>query len=122
MIFEVVEVFDVLIYIYLCELVIGMCEIMFGLVVGGLVWVYGVEVGMYILKLISVGVFDCFLKFRIVVGYMGEVLFFWLLWIDNCYVVMCVGMFGGVKLMKWMFSDYICENLWVMISGMNYWL
>lgn len=120
-IFEAAEALDVPIYIHPREPATGMREIMSGPVAGGPAWAYGVEVGTHILKLISAGVFDRFPKLRIVVGHMGEALPFWLPRIDNRYVAMRAGMFGGAKPMQRMPSDYIRENLWVTTSGMNYW-
>ena len=120
-IFEAAEALDVPIYIHPREPVTGMREIMSGPVVGGPAWAYGVEVGTHILKLISGGVFDRFPKLRIVIGHMGEGLPFWLPRIDNRYVAMRAGMFGGSKPMRRMPSDYIRENIWVTTSGMNYW-
>ena len=120
-IFEAAEALDVPIYIHPREPAKGMREIMSGPVAGGPAWAYGVEVGTHILKLISAGVFDRFPKLRIVVGHMGEALPFWLPRIDNRYVAMRAGMFGGAKPMQRMPSDYVRENLWVTTSGMNYW-
>lgn len=120
-IFEAAEHLDVPIYIHPREPAKGMREIMSGPVAGGPAWAYGVEVGTHILKLISGGVFDRFPKLRIVVGHMGEALPFWLPRIDNRYLAMRAGMFGGAKPMERMPSDYIRENLWVTTSGMNYW-
>ena len=120
-IFEAAEALDVPIYIHPREPASGMREIMSGPVAGGPAWAYGVEVGTHILKLISAGVFDRFPKLRIVVGHMGEGLPFWLPRIDNRYVAMRAGMFGGAKPMQRMPSDYIRENIWVTTSGMNYW-
>lgn len=120
-IFEAAEALDMPIYIHPREPATGMREIMSGPVAGGPAWAYGVEVGTHILKLISAGVFDRFPKLRIVVGHMGEALPFWLPRIDNRYVAMRAGVFGGAKPMKRMPSDYIRENLWVTTSGMNYW-
>ena len=120
-IFEAAEALDVPIYIHPREPASGMREIMSGPVAGGPAWAYGVEVGTHILKLISAGVFDRFPKLRIVVGHMGEALPFWLPRIENRYVAMRAGMFGGAKPMQRMPSDYIRENVWVTTSGMNYW-
>ena len=120
-IFEAAEALDVPIYIHPREPATGMREIMTGPVVGGPAWAYGVEVGTHILKLISAGVFDRFPKLRIVIGHMGEGLPFWLPRIDNRYVAMRAGMFGGSKPMQRMPSDYIRDNIWVTTSGMNYW-
>ena len=120
-IFEAAEALDVPIYIHPREPAKGMREIMSGPVAGGPAWAYGVEVGTHILKLISAGVFDRFPNLRIVVGHMGEGLPFWLPRIDNRYVAMRTGMFGGAKPMQRMPSDYIRENIWVTTSGMNYW-
>ncbi|UAJ12575.1 amidohydrolase family protein [Glacieibacterium megasporae] len=120
-IFEAAEALDLPIYIHPREPATGMREIMSGPVAGGPAWAYGVEVGTHVLKLISAGVFDHFPKLRIVVGHMGEALPFWLPRIDNRYVAMRAGMFGGAKPMQRLPSDYIRENLWVTTSGMNYW-
>lgn len=120
-IFEAAEALDVPIYIHPREPAAGMREIMAGPVAGGPAWAYGVEVGTHILKLISAGVFDRYPRLKIVVGHMGEALPFWLPRIDNRYVAMRVGMFGGARPMQRMPSDYIRENLWVTTSGMNYW-
>lgn len=120
-IFEAAQALDVPIYIHPREPAKGMREIMSGPVAGGPAWAYGVEVGTHILKLITAGVFDRFPKLRIVVGHMGEGLPFWLPRIDNRYVAMRGGMFGGAKPMQRMPSDYIRENLWITTSGMNYW-
>ena len=120
-IFEAAEALAVPIYIHPREPASGMREIMSGPVAGGPAWAYGVEVGTHILKLISAGVFDRFPKLRIVVGHMGEGLPFWLPRIDNRYLAMRDGMFGGARPMQRMPSEYIRENLWVTTSGMNYW-
>ena len=120
-IFEAAEALDVPIYIHPREPASGMREIMSGPVAGGPAWAYGVEVGTHILKLISARVFDRFPKLRIVVGHMGEALPFWLPRIDNRYLAMRDGMFGGARPMQRMPSDYIRENIWVTTSGMNYW-
>lgn len=120
-IFEAAEALDAPIYIHPREPARGMREIMSGPVVGGPAWAYGVEVGTHILKLISAGVFDQFPRLRIVVGHMGEALPFWLPRIDNRYLAMRDGMFGGARPMQRMPSDYLRENLWVTTSGMNYW-
>ena len=99
-IFEAAEALDVPIYIHPREPPRAMREIMAGPVVGGPAWAYGVEVGTHILKLISAGVFDRYPKLRIVVGHMGEGLPFWLPRIDNRYLAMRDGMFGGARPMQ----------------------
>ena len=120
-IFEAAVALDVPIYIHPREPASGMRQIMTGPVAGGPAWAYGVEVGTHFLKLVSAGVFDRFPTLRIVVGHMGEALPFWLPRIDNRYLAMRDGMFGGARPMQRLPSDYIRENLWVTTSGMNYW-
>lgn len=106
-----------LIYIYFCEFLFGMIVFYCDYVFVGLIWGFVVEMGLYVLCLILVGVFDDFFKLCIVFGYLGEGLLFFIDWVDICYGWDCLFLRCKFKLCL---SDYLKCNFVLMMSGMNY--
>ena len=85
----------------------------------GAIFGFGVETGMHLLRLITIGVFDRYPELQIVVGHMGEALPFWLYRLDYMHQAgVRSGRYERMKPLRRTIHDYMRTNVCVTTSGM----
>lgn len=85
----------------------------------GAVFGFGVEVGLHLLRLITIGVFDRYPDLRIVVGHGGEALPYWLYRLDYMHQAgVRSGRYERMKPLLRTITQYMRENVWITTSGM----
>ena len=85
----------------------------------GAIFGFGVDTGMHLLRLITIGIFDRYPDLQIMVGHMGEALPYWLYRLDYMHQ-------AGVRSKRWermkplnkTITDYMRSNVLVTNSGM----
>lgn len=85
----------------------------------GAVFGFGVEVGLHLLRLITIGVFDRYPDLTICVGHGGEALPYWLYRLDYMHQAgVRSGRYERMKPLRKTIHDYMRENVVITTSGM----
>jgi 2,3-dihydroxybenzoate decarboxylase len=85
----------------------------------GAIFGFGVETGMHLLRLITIGIFDRYPDLQIIVGHMGEALPYWLYRIDFMHQAgVRSGRYERMKPLKKTIAQYMQSNVHVTTSGM----
>ena len=85
----------------------------------GAIFGFGVETGMHLLRLITIGIFDRYPDLQIVVGHMGEALPYWLYRLDYMHQAGVRSQrYERMKPLKKTIHDYMRSNVSVTTSGM----
>ncbi len=85
----------------------------------GAIFGFGVETGMHLLRLITIGIFDRYPDLQIIVGHMGEALPFWLYRLDYMHQAGVRSQrYERMKPLKKTIADYLRSNVYITTSGM----
>lgn len=85
----------------------------------GAIFGFGVETGMHLLRLITIGIFDRYPDLQIVVGHMGEALPYWLYRLDYMHQAGVRSQrYARMKPLNKSIHDYMRSNVCVTTSGM----
>lgn len=85
----------------------------------GAIFGFGVETGMHLLRLITIGIFDRYPDLQIVVGHMGEALPYWLYRLDYMHQAGVRSQrYERMKPLKKSIQDYMRTNICITTSGM----
>ena len=85
----------------------------------GAIFGFGVETGMHLLRLITIGIFDRYPDLQIVVGHMGEALPFWLYRLDYMHQAGVRSQrYERMKPLKKSIAEYMRSNVYITTSGM----
>jgi 2,3-dihydroxybenzoate decarboxylase len=85
----------------------------------GAIFGFGVETGMHLLRLITIGIFDRYPDLQIVVGHMGEALPYWLYRLDYMHQAGVRSQrYERMKPLAKSIHDYMRANVCVTTSGM----
>lgn len=85
----------------------------------GAIFGFGVETGMHLLRLITIGIFDRYPDLQIVVGHMGEALPYWLYRLDYMHQAgVRSGRYERMKPLQKSIHNYMRSNVCVTTSGM----
>lgn len=85
----------------------------------GAIFGFGVETGLHLLRLITIGVFDRYPDLQIIVGHMGEALPYWLYRLDYMHQAgVRSKRYERMKPLKKTIADYMRSNVYVTTSGM----
>ncbi|WP_321396945.1 amidohydrolase family protein [Emcibacter sp.] len=85
----------------------------------GAIFGFGVETGMHLLRLITIGIFDRYPDLKIIVGHMGEALPYWLYRLDYMHQAGVRSQrYERMKPLKKTIADYMQSNVYVTTSGM----
>jgi 5-carboxyvanillate decarboxylase len=85
----------------------------------GAIFGFGVETGMHLLRLITIGIFDRYPDLQIIVGHMGEALPYWLFRLDYMHQAgVRSKRYERMKPLKKTIADYMRSNVYVTTSGM----
>lgn len=85
----------------------------------GAIFGFGVETGMHLLRLITIGIFDRHPSLQIIVGHMGEALPYWLYRLDYMHQAgVRSKRYERMKPLKKTIADYMRSNVYVTTSGM----
>jgi len=85
----------------------------------GAVFGFGVETGMHLLRLITIGIFDKYPTLQIMVGHMGEALPYWLYRLDYMHQAGVRSQrYERMKPLKKTIAEYMQTNVLVTNSGM----
>lgn len=85
----------------------------------GAIFGFGVETGMHLLRLITIGIFDRYPSLQIIVGHMGEALPYWLYRLDYMHQAgVRSKRYERMKPLKKTIADYMRSNVYVTTSGM----
>ncbi len=85
----------------------------------GAIFGFGVETGMHLLRLITIGIFDRYPDLQIVVGHMGEALPYWLYRLDYMHQAGVRSQrYERMKPLKKTIAEYMRSNVCVTTSGM----
>jgi len=85
----------------------------------GAIFGFGVETGMHLLRLITIGIFDRYPDLQIMVGHMGEALPYWLYRLDFMHQAgVRSKRYDRMKPLKKTIADYFRSNVLVTCSGM----
>jgi 2,3-dihydroxybenzoate decarboxylase len=85
----------------------------------GAIFGFGVEAGMHLLRLITIGIFDRYPSLQIIVGHMGEALPYWLFRLDYMHQAgVRSKRYERMKPLKKTIADYMRSNVYVTTSGM----
>lgn len=85
----------------------------------GAIFGFGVETGMHLLRLITIGIFDRYPSLQIIVGHMGEALPYWLYRLDYMHQAgVRSKRYERMKPLKKTIADYMRTNVYVTTSGM----
>ncbi|MBC2778621.1 amidohydrolase family protein [Parasphingopyxis marina] len=85
----------------------------------GAVFGFGVEVGLHLLRLITIGVFDRYPNLQIIVGHGGEALPYWLYRLDYMHQAgVKSGRYERMKPLKKTITEYMQQNVCITTSGM----
>lgn len=85
----------------------------------GAIFGFGVETGMHLLRLITIGIFDRYPDLQIMVGHMGEALPYWLYRLDFMHQAgVRANRYERMKPLKKTIAGYMGSNVLVTNSGM----
>ena len=85
----------------------------------GAIFGFGVETGMHLLRLITIGIFDRYPNLNIMVGHMGEALPYWLYRLDYMHQAgVRSKRYERMKPLKKTIADYMRSNVYITTSGM----
>jgi len=85
----------------------------------GAIFGFGVETGMHLLRLITIGIFDRYPHLQIMVGHMGEALPYWLYRLDFMHQAgVRANRYERMKPLKKTIAGYMRSNVLVTNSGM----
>ena len=85
----------------------------------GAIFGFGVETGMHLLRLITIGIFDRYPDLQIIVGHMGEALPYWLYRLDFMHQAGVRSQrYARMKPLKKTIAEYLRSNVLVTNSGM----
>jgi 2,3-dihydroxybenzoate decarboxylase len=85
----------------------------------GAVFGFGVEVGLHLLRLITIGIFDRYPNLQIIVGHGGEAIPYWLYRLDYMHQAgVKSGRYERMKPLKKTITEYMRENVCITTSGM----
>lgn len=85
----------------------------------GAIFGFGVETGMHLLRLITIGIFDRYPDLQIMVGHMGEALPYWLYRLDYMHQAgIRSARYDRMKPLKKTIAEYFRSNVLVTCSGM----
>ncbi|MCW1985808.1 UNVERIFIED_ORG: 2,3-dihydroxybenzoate decarboxylase [Sphingomonas sp. R1F5B] len=85
----------------------------------GAIFGFGVETGMHLLRLITIGIFDKYPSLQIMVGHMGEALPYWLYRLDFMHQAGVRSQrYARMKPLKKTIAEYLRSNVLVTNSGM----
>jgi len=85
----------------------------------GAIFGFGVETGMHLLRLITIGIFDRYPDLQIVVGHMGEALPYWLYRLDYMHQAGVKSQrYARMKPLNKTITQYMRSNVCVTTSGM----
>jgi 5-carboxyvanillate decarboxylase len=85
----------------------------------GAIFGFGVETGMHLLRLITIGIFDRYPKLQIMVGHMGEALPFWVYRLDYMHQAgVRSKRYERMKPLKKTILEYLRSNVLITTSGM----
>lgn len=85
----------------------------------GAIFGFGVETGMHLLRLITIGIFDRYPDLQIMVGHMGEALPYWLYRLDYMHQAgVRSRRYERMKPLRKTIADYFRSNVLVTCSGM----
>ncbi|MFC3443619.1 amidohydrolase family protein [Sphingobium rhizovicinum] len=85
----------------------------------GAIFGFGVETGMHLLRLITIGIFDRYPDLQIIVGHMGEALPYWLYRLDYMHQAGVRSQrYERMKPLRKSIYDYMRSNVCVTTSGM----
>lgn len=85
----------------------------------GAIFGFGVETGMHLLRLITIGIFDRYPDLQIIVGHMGEALPYWLYRLDFMHQAGVRSQrYERMKPLRRTIADYMRSNVLVTTSGM----
>ncbi len=85
----------------------------------GAIFGFGVETGMHLLRLITIGIFDRYPSLNIIVGHMGEALPFWLYRLDFMHQAGVRSQrYERMKPLKKTIEQYMQQNVYITTSGM----
>ena len=85
----------------------------------GAIFGFGVETGMHLLRLITIGIFDRYPDLQIIVGHMGEALPYWLYRLDYMHQAgVRSKRYERMKPLKKSIADYMKSNVYITTSGM----
>jgi 5-carboxyvanillate decarboxylase len=85
----------------------------------GAIFGFGVETGMHLLRLITIGIFDRYPELQIMVGHGGEALPYWLYRLDFMHQAgVRSKRYARMKPLKKTIADYMRSNVLVTTSGM----
>ncbi|WP_375206219.1 amidohydrolase family protein [Hyphococcus sp.] len=85
----------------------------------GAIFGFGVETGMHLLRLITIGIFDRYPNLQIIVGHMGEALPYWLYRLDYMHQAgVRSKRYERMKPLKKTIAEYMRSNIYVTSSGM----
>lgn len=84
----------------------------------GAIFGFGVETGMHLLRLITIGIFDRYPGLQIIVGHAGEALPYWLYRLDYMHQAGVKSKrYERMKPLKRSIADYMRTNVYVTTSG-----
>jgi len=85
----------------------------------GAIFGFGVETGMHLLRLITIGIFDRYPDLQIMVGHMGEALPYWAYRLDFMHQAgVRSGRYERMKPLRKTILEYLRSNVLVTTSGM----
>lgn len=85
----------------------------------GAIFGFGVETGMHLLRLLTIGIFDRYPNLQIIVGHMGEALPYWLYRLDYMHQAgVRAKRYERMKPLKKTITDYMRSNVYITSSGM----
>ena len=85
----------------------------------GAIFGFGVETGMHLLRLITIGIFDKYPSLQIMVGHMGEALPYWLYRLDYMHQAgVRAKRYARMKPLQKSITEYMRSNVLVTCSGM----
>lgn len=85
----------------------------------GAIFGFGVETGMHLLRLITIGIFDRYPDLNIIVGHMGEALPYWLYRLDFMHQAgVRSKRYERMKPLKKTITEYMQSNVYITTSGM----
>ncbi|WP_395397279.1 amidohydrolase family protein [Novosphingobium sp. BL-8A] len=85
----------------------------------GAIYGFGVETGMHLLRLITIGIFDRYPELQIMVGHMGEALPYWLYRLDYMHQAgIRAQRYERMKPLQKTIAEYFRSNVLVTCSGM----
>jgi len=85
----------------------------------GAIFGFGVETGLHLLRLITIGIFDRYPDLQIMVGHMGEALPYWAYRLDYMHqAAVRSNRYARMKPLKKSILDYLRSNVIITTSGM----